>query len=151
LSAPGREEAVEELKREEESSRRGLLEQVAELSNAAKEITRLMEANDEDKQPISFSNEVSPPLAIATETRNDFANDPELTTKQAPSSDRPTRIYVEHILYKQTSQYAKTCTSFYCTERCIAGDYSRCMSSLSVLHLGVSQVPLLYLTLARAS
>ncbi len=92
LSVPGREEAVEELKREEEGSRRGLLEQVAELSNAAKEITRLMEANDEDKQPISFPNEVSPPLAIATETRNDFANDPELTTKQAPSSDRPTRI-----------------------------------------------------------
>lgn len=92
LSAPGREEAVEELKREEEGSRRGLLEQVAELSNAAKEITRLMEANDEDKQPISFSNEVSPPLAIAAKTRNDFANDPELTTKQAPSSDRPTRI-----------------------------------------------------------
>jgi hypothetical protein len=47
---------------------------------------------EEAEQPISFPNEVSPPLAIATETRNDFANDPELTTKQAPSSDRPTRI-----------------------------------------------------------
>ena len=71
---------VENLQADEANINEKLDEVVAELRR------------EEAEQPISFPNEVSPPLAIATETRNDFANDPELTTKQAPSSDRPTRI-----------------------------------------------------------